>query len=98
MIKPKYALQHIYNKNCNFTYIFFNSDRKLLCLNFTYLQLSILFMVFCDPANAKVKKGKVVSDMHTCRSGTFVYMPYLFLDKTGEEGGGVERAHLPKLE
>ena len=48
MIKQKYALQHIAHRNCDSTNIFFNSDRKLLCLNLTYLQLSIPFMVFCD--------------------------------------------------
>ena len=46
MIKQKYALQHIAHRNCDPTNIFFNSDRKLLCLNLTYLQLSIPFMVF----------------------------------------------------
>ena len=46
MIKQKYALQHIAHRNCDSTNIFFNSDRKLLSLNFTYLQLSIPFMVF----------------------------------------------------
>ena len=46
MIKQKHALQHIDHRNCDSTNIFFNSDRKLMCLNFTYLQLSIPFMVF----------------------------------------------------
>ena len=46
MIKQKYALQHIDHRNCDSTNIFFNSDRKLMRLNFTYLQLSIPFMVF----------------------------------------------------
>ena len=46
MIRQKYALQHIDHRNGDSTNIFFNSDRKLLCLNFTYLQLSIPFMVF----------------------------------------------------
>ena len=46
MIKQKYALQYIDQRNCDFTNIFFNSDRKLFCLNFNNLQLSILFTVF----------------------------------------------------
>ena len=46
MIKQKYALQHIDHRNCDSTNIFFNSDRKLLCVNFSYLQLSIPFMLF----------------------------------------------------
>ena len=45
MIKQKYALQHIAHRNCDSTSIFFNSDGKLLCLNFTYLQLSIPFII-----------------------------------------------------
>ena len=32
----------------NFQNSFFNSDRKHLCLNFTILELSILFMPFVD--------------------------------------------------
>ena len=46
MIKQKYALQHIDERNCESANIVFNSDRKLLCLNFTNLQLSIPFVVF----------------------------------------------------
>ena len=46
MIKQKYALQHIDHRNGDSINIFFNSDSKLLCLNFTYLQLSIPFMFF----------------------------------------------------
>ena len=45
MIKLKYALQHIDERNCESPNIFFNSDRKLLCLNFTNSQLSIPFVV-----------------------------------------------------
>ena len=46
MIKQKYALQHIDRRNCDSTNIFFNNDRKLMCLNFNNLQLSIPFMFF----------------------------------------------------
>ena len=46
MLKQKYALQHIDERNREFTNIVFNSERKLLCLNFTNLQLSIPFVVF----------------------------------------------------
>ena len=46
MLKQKYALQHIDERNRESTNIVFNCERKLLCLNFTHLQLSIPFVAF----------------------------------------------------
>ena len=48
VIKQTYALQHIEQRNCDLINIFSNSDRKLLYLNFTSLQLSIPLCFFVN--------------------------------------------------